>query len=227
MKILQISLATILVILSFSSMTLAQSKTKENDIMNWADSKSDESTYMSASGDIHAYIKWIPPGYRVLGHWSLQSSVYASASAEPMGSDTSYDATAWVEATADKVSADLPYRDNIDTRATTTDGEGRSYFYDSHGNGTGVAEVAYKKHPVSSTLKNWWDHFNPFAEQVTRSFDLSIYCYHWASHPTTPTDLTADPRLKVEIDGDSNQFVNRQIGRATITDPTTATEQQW
>ena len=208
-------------------MTSAQSKTENNDIMNWADYNTDESTFISASGDIHAYTFWRPPGYRVLGSWILNSTVYASASASPMGSNTSYDATAWVQATADKVAADVPYRDNIDTRATARDGEGRSYFYDSHGNGTGVAEVAYKKHPEASTLKNWWDHFNPWAKQVTRSFDLSIYCYHWASHRTTPTELTADPRLKVEIEGDSNQFVNRQIGRATITDPTTAAEQQW
>lgn len=59
---------------------------------------------------------------------------------------------------------------------------------------------------------------------MTRSLDLSIYCYHSARHPTTPTNLTADPRMKSEIDGDANQFVNKQIGRVAIVDPTTAAE---
>lgn len=206
-------------------MTSSQSKSKEKYIMNWADAKSDESTYMWASGDISTYVKWSPPNsVKTEGDWVLHSTVTASASASPLGSNSSYDATAWVQATADKDTADLPYRDNIDTRAIARDGDGRSYYYDSHGNGTGVAEVAYKKHPVASTLKHWWDHFNPFAKQVTRSLDLSIYCYHSARHPTTPTELTADPRLKSEIEGDSNQFVNRQIGLVAIVDPTTAAE---
>ena len=212
-KGLQISLTIILVIL-----TLSFYLSDAQVIEDWFDSATDASTFLDVSGSTFAHVDWSPPHtYKPNGNWYVGSSAYASASASPIGDNTSYDATAWVQATGDTANASIPDKSNIDTNRTEQDSEGRSYFYDSHGNGE--SEVAYKKHPVASTVQNWWDHFWPWAEQVTRSFDLSIYCYYSDTHPTTPTNLTADPHMVSEISGDSNQFVNIGLGNASIAAP--------
>lgn len=134
-----------------------------------------------------------------------------------MRDHTSYNVTAWVQATGDTNNAQIPGRGNINTNRIARDSEGRTYFYDSHGNGE--SGVAYKKHPVASTVKHWWDNFNPWAEQVTRSFDLSIYCFYMDRHPNNHMNLTADPHVISEISGDSNQYLNIGLGTASISAP--------
>ena len=134
-----------------------------------------------------------------------------------MGDHTSYHVTAWVEATGDTNNAPIPGRGNINQERPGWDNEGRAYEYDFHGDAE--SGVAYKKHPVSSTVRNWWDYFNPWGEQVTRNFDLSIYCFYMDRHPNNPDNLTADPHVFSEISGTSMKYLNMGISNTSIAAP--------
>ena len=134
-----------------------------------------------------------------------------------MGDHTEYHVLAWVQTTGDRNNAPIPGKHNINQERPGWDNEGRAYEYDFHGDAE--SGVAYKKHPVSSTVKPWWNRVNPWAEQVIRNFDLSIYCFYMDIHPNNPDNLAADPHVISEISGDSNQYLNIGLGTASISAP--------
>lgn len=232
----QISLIIVLVILTLSSYKLEAEHNTPPDpdiikIENWDDRATDETTFLDAEGSVHANVIWqYPFVLRPTGYWQLQSSAYASSQAAPLGQNTEYKVRSWVEVTVDTETAVIPGRGGINQERTDHDSNGRPYNYDSRGNQ--YSGVAYKKHPVSSTVKNWWEHFSPIAIQVTRSFHLSIYCYfsktNYANDPSTnsgsdvddnPMYLTADPYSHSFIEGNSMQYLNKSTSTTSITSP--------
>ena len=169
-----------------------------NDGYTWAStSKYAEVTYTSVIG-------FSPASY-----WALTASASADASADPLGPDSSYDATAWCQTTADRDSDPIPSRGNIHTNRIQHDSEGLPYYGDEH-RSSGSGAVAYKKHPVSSIRNQWW---NPLSSQTTRSLSLALYSYLYERDYTSPSGLTANPYAYCSIESDSNMYVNMGFGK--------------
>lgn len=189
---------------------LAQAQIIE-DLENWSDSRQDASTFLSVSGSTTAYVYSSGGTYLIPPYWAVAGGSSAYASADSMGDNTSYDATAWCEGTGDSGTSPVPGRDNIDEGRVWWDSEGRPYYGDSHIEGD--AEIAYISHAVGT----WKPH--PWSERKTRTLSLSVFCSYYKRSYQSPTGLTAEPEMSASISGDSNQYVNLGTGSASISDP--------
>ncbi len=218
-KVWKISLAIFSVLLILSSYP-SISEIDPVVIKEWNGSATDTSTFLDVHGSILAQTWWSPPHtFKAKGDWVLSSTAYAEAVAYPYGDNAEFHVVSWLQASGDLDQAPIPSKDNIDQDRGQWDSEGRDYNYDSHTHSNGGSEVAYKKQVVSSTVENWWEHFNPWAKQVIRSFNFSIYRSYIIRHPTSPSGLTSNPYMQAEISSDSNTYLNQGIGSATISSP--------
>lgn len=178
---------------------------------NWMDWDQDASTALSADGSTYAYVYHAPGGIYNAEYWAVSGSSSAYTSANSMGDDKWYDAIAWCEGSGDENTSPTPGRDNINENQIQYDSEGRSYYGDSYTDGD--AEIAYMSHPVGT-------HHNPWTgSRETRTLSLSVYCSYYKRDYSSPTDLTAEPEMSASISGNANNFLNPELGSASVSDP--------
>ncbi len=68
---------------------------------NWSDDDEDGLELLSVSGHTFAEIYHMPGQIYNAEYWAVSGNAYASASADSLGDDFWYDATAWCEGTGD------------------------------------------------------------------------------------------------------------------------------
>lgn len=181
------------------------------ELEDWSDSKSDESTFLTASGWTYAYVYHAPGQIYNSEYWAVSGSASASAIADSMGDNTEYDATAWCEASGDENTSPTPGRDNINENQIQHGSDGRPYKGDSYTDGD--AEIAYRSHAVGTDYNPWT------GRRRTRTLSLSVYCSYYKRDYSSPTDLTAEPEMSATISGTARKNCRPGLGNAAIGDP--------